>query len=75
MTQEHQIRWLKLIMFSGFAIFMLGHFLWAFADLPQKMGVPGILIVAGCCTFGLILSLPTKIYLTILLMRWENNDE
>lgn len=75
MTEHQQIFWLKLVMFTGFAIFLLGHFLWAFADLPQKMGVPGILIVAGCCTLGLILSLPTKIYLTILLMRWEKNAE
>ncbi len=62
-------------MLIGFGIFLLGHFLWAFAELPQKMGIEGILIVAGCCALGLILSLPTKIYLTMLLMRWEEESK
>ncbi|MCT8125372.1 MULTISPECIES: hypothetical protein [unclassified Alishewanella] len=72
MTDQQLIRVLKVVMFSGFAIFMFGHYLWAFADLPAKMGIKGIIIVAGCCAFGLILSLPTKIYLTMLLMKWED---
>lgn len=72
MTDRRLIRLLKIIMFIGFAIFMFGHYLWAFADLPAKLGIKGIIIVAGCCALGLILSLPTKIYLTMLLMKWED---
>lgn len=72
MSNTQQIRFLKIIMLVGFVIFLFGHFLWLFADLPAKMGVHGIIIVAACCALGLILSLPTKIYLTMLLMQWED---
>ncbi|SNY52230.1 hypothetical protein SAMN06297280_2043 [Arsukibacterium tuosuense] len=64
--------WLKLAMLLGIAMVILGHFLWVGLDLPQTMGVPGIILVAACCAFGLILSLPTKIYLTLLLMQHES---
>ena len=66
-----QIFWLKLVMFLGFGLFLFGHYLWVGLKLPETMGVSGIMIVAGCCAFGLILSLPTKIYLTLLLMQRE----
>lgn len=75
MRDKTLITLLKVVMLIGFGIFLLGHFLWAFAELPQKMGVSGIMIVAGCCALGLILSLPTKIYLTMLLMRWEDESK
>lgn len=71
MRDNTLIRLLKGVMLLGCAIFLLGHYLWAFADLPEKMGIHGIVIVAACCALGLILSLPTKIYLTMLLMQWE----
>lgn len=64
---------LKLLMLVGFAIFALGHYLWIFAALPETMGIKGIIIVAACCALGLALSLPTKIYLTMLLMQWEES--
>ncbi len=63
--------WLKLMMWSGISLILFGHYLWVGARLPETMGVPGIILVALCCAFGLILSLPTKIYLTILLMQYE----
>jgi hypothetical protein len=71
MRDQTLILILKLLMFVGFAVFALGHYLWIFADLPESMGVNGIIIVAACCALGLALSLPTKIYLTMLLMQWE----
>lgn len=63
--------WLKLMMWCGVTLIIFGHYLWVGARLPETMGVPGIILVALCCAFGLILSLPTKIYLTILLMQYE----
>lgn len=63
--------WLKLMMWCGVTLIILGHYLWVGARLPETMGVSGIIIVALCCAFGLILSLPTKIYLTVLLMQYE----
>lgn len=59
-------------MLLGIALIILGHYLWVGMDLPQTMGVPGIILVAACCAVGLILSLPTKIYLTLLLMQHES---
>lgn len=67
-----QVFWLKLVMMTGFGLLLFGHYLWVGLKLPETMGVPGIIIVAGCCAFGLILSLPTKIYLTLLLMQRES---
>jgi hypothetical protein len=36
------------------------------------MGVTGIIICAACMAFGLIFSLPTKMYLTFLWVKREN---
>ena len=55
----------------GIALIIFGHYLWVGLKLPETMGVQGIILVAACCALGLILSLPTKIYLTILLMQYE----
>ena len=71
-VKEPLLFWLKMLMLTGIALIVFGHYLWVGLQLPERMGVPGIIIVAGCCALGLILSLPTKIYLTILLMQYEN---
>ena len=63
---------LELVMRLGFGLILFCHYLWVGLKLPETMGVPGSIIVAGCCGFGLILSLPTKIYLTLLLMQRES---
>lgn len=68
-----QLFWLKLVMLLGIALILIGHYLWVGLDLPQTMGVPGIILVAACCAIGLALSLPTKIYLTLLLMQHESD--
>ena len=64
--------WLKALMLSGIALIIFGHYLWVGLKLPETMGVQGIILVAACCALGLILSLPTKIYLTLLLMQHES---
>lgn len=64
--------WLKALMLSGIALIIFGHYLWVGLKLPETMGVSGIILVAACCALGLILSLPTKIYLTLLLMQHES---
>ncbi|KKO45519.1 membrane protein [Arsukibacterium ikkense] len=60
-------------MLLGIALIIIGHYLWVGLDLPQTMGVSGIMLVAACCALGLLLSLPTKIYLTLLLMQHESD--
>jgi hypothetical protein len=39
------------------------------------MGVTGIIICACCIAFGLLFSLPTKLYLTLLLMARERDQQ
>ncbi len=69
---SRQTLWLlKGMMVSGLALLVLGHYLWSGLKLQETMGVQGIILIGACCALGLILSLPTKIYLTILLMQRE----
>lgn len=71
MRDQNLIRTLKIIMLCGLALLLLGHYLWSGLQLQQTMGISGIILIGLCCALGLILSLPTKIYLTILLMQRE----
>lgn len=71
MQDKTLIRLLKALMWTGFALLLLGHYLWSGLQLQQRLGVTGIILIGCCCALGLILSLPTKIYLTILLMKHE----
>ena len=74
MNDQLTIRLLKIAMFSGISLIVFGHYLWVVAQIHLSMGIQGIMIIAGCCAFGVILSLPTKIYLTILLMAREEQQ-
>lgn len=71
MSELAQIRLMKIFIFIGISLFALGHYLISYADLPTSMGVKGIVICATCIAFGLIFSLPTKMYLTFLLVKRE----
>lgn len=71
MKDKTKIRLLQLTMAVGLSLILLGHYLISYALLPEKWGVKGIVVSAMCVACGIILSLPTKIYLTILLMRRE----
>jgi uncharacterized membrane protein len=73
-TDKQTIKLLKVIMFFGLFLFLLGHYLLSYADLPAKMGVKVIIICAACMAFGLIFSLPTKMYLTFLWVKRENDQ-
>lgn len=73
MTERQTLRLLKIMMFCGICLLVLGHYLWSGLKLQESMGVQGIILIGLCCALGLILSLPTKIYLTILLMKRESD--
>lgn len=62
------------MMLFGVFLFLLGHYFLSYADLPASMGVKGIIICAACMAFGLLFSLPTKMYLTFLLAKRENKQ-
>ena len=58
-------------LFVKIGLILLGHYLLSVLAINETMGVNGIIIIAVCIALGLIMSLPTKIYLTILLMQNE----
>lgn len=74
MTNTVIIRVLKVAMCFGLSLLLLGHYLISYAHLPERWGINGIIVCTACIAFGLILSLPTKIYLTILLMANEQEN-
>ena len=75
MSELIQIRLMKVFIVLGISLLILGHYLLSYADLPATMGVSGIIISASCIAFGLIFSLPTKMYLTFLLMKREQANQ
>ncbi|SET07611.1 hypothetical protein [Thalassotalea agarivorans] len=75
MKDKQTIRILKMIMIFGICLFVVGHMLISYLDLPQKLGVMGMVIGASCMALGLVLSLPTKMYLTFLWMKKENTKD
>lgn len=75
MTEQAQIRLMKIFIVIGISLLVLGHYLLEYADLPSKMGVTGIVISSTCIAFGLIFSLPTKMYLTFLLVKREQRKK
>lgn len=75
MTEQQTIRLLKVFIVIGLCLILLGHYLLSYANLPEKYGVTGMVISASCIAFGLVFSLPTKMYLTFLWVKKENNDK
>jgi hypothetical protein len=71
--EKQQITLLKLSIAIGICLLLLGHYLLSYINLPKSMGVAGIVISASCIALGLIFSLPTKMYLTFLLVKREND--
>ncbi|XQW85094.1 hypothetical protein ACOYR1_18520 [Thalassotalea piscium] len=75
MSEDKLIKTLKVSIVLGLCLLLLGHYLLSYAHLPEKMGVSGIVISAACIAFGLLFSLPTKMYLTFLFMTKENRNK
>lgn len=68
------IRILKICIVIGISLLLLGHYIISYSGLPEKWGVPGIMLGAVCAAFGIIFSLPTKMYLTFLLVNREGKS-
>lgn len=71
MSEARLILLLKIAIGIGLFLLVLGYSLLYWFDLPEKLGVTGMIISAACIAFGLIFSLPTKMYLTFLLVKRE----
>ncbi|MEW6991479.1 hypothetical protein AADZ91_12410 [Colwelliaceae bacterium 6441] len=72
MSEDKLIILLKTSIFIGLCLLLLGIYLHNFSDYMSSLGVTGIVISASCIAFGLVFSLPTKMYLTFLLVKRES---
>ncbi|MCG7562665.1 hypothetical protein [Pseudoalteromonas sp. McH1-42] len=72
-TQKRLIVILHCVIVCGLLLIFTGHTLLS-AQWLAEQGPTGYVLGAACIAIGLICSLPTKIYLTILLMRREKPD-
>ena len=68
---------LRIIMLSlitiGLLLVAIGISFIIFTDIVTENGTNGILLIAGLIAGGLFLSVPAKIYLTLQMMKY--NDE
>jgi len=71
MNNSQLLTLLKIIMCLGLCLIGLGVYFHFYSDTLHAMGVTGIIISACCVAVGMIMSIPTKIYLTFVLMRRE----
>lgn len=62
---------LKVVTVCGLLLIMTGIYLHMYEPLIEAMGVTDILSRAGCVAFSMILSLPTKMFITFLLVKRE----
>lgn len=74
MTDKQLITLLKVIMTIGFCLILLGVYFHMFSSTIEEMGVTGIVISACCVAVGMILSLPTKMFLTFVLVKREQDQ-
>ena len=66
---------LKTCITIGILLILLGVYLHNFSEMIEAMGVKGIIISAMCIALGMILSLPTKMYLTFILVKRESDKK
>jgi len=75
MTDKKIILTLKIIIVLGISLILLGVYFHLFNQTIEEMGVNGIIISAGCVAIGMALSLPTKMFLTFLLVKREMDQD
>ncbi len=73
MKEQHLTRFMYALIVVGLGIAASGVGLVIFTDIVTGHGVQGIALVAGLIAGGLFLSIPAKIYLTLQLMK--RNDQ
>ena len=63
---------LKWIMVVGILLFLGGHSVVSYSGLPETWGIKGLMLGAFMMAIGLAMSLPTKMYLTFVFVKKEN---
>jgi len=73
-SEQRLVICLKISICIGLCLLLIGIYLHMFSDYIESLGVTGIIISACCIAFGLVFSLPTKMYLTFILMKQESES-
>lgn len=73
MTNDNAIKIMKIVMVLGLCLILLGHYLLSYTSFPETHGIKGLVISGGMMAIGLIMSLPTKMYLTFIWVKGEND--
>lgn len=74
MNDKSLIRTLKIVMGIGFSLILLGVYFHLYSEAIEAMGVTGMIISACCVAIGMIMSLPTKMFLTFVLVKREQDQ-
>ncbi len=75
MSEQKLIKLLKICIGIGLCLLLIGIYLHNFSEYMESLGVTGIIISAVFIAIGLIFSLPTKMYLTFLLVKRETDQQ
>jgi len=71
---ERKLRFIMMLLIAiGLTMVSIGIYLIVFTEITITKGTDGILTIAGLIAGGLFLSVPAKIYLTLQMMKY--NDE
>ena len=72
---EKKLRWIMMLVIAiGISLIVIGISLIVFTDIVTTKGTDGILTIAGLIAAGLFISVPAKIFLTLQLMKY-NDDQ
>jgi len=71
LTDNRLILLLKISIGIGLSLLLIGIYMHMYSDYIASLGVSGIIISALFIALGLVFSLPTKMYLTFVLMKIE----
>ncbi|NVK24888.1 MAG: hypothetical protein HWE10_08165 [Gammaproteobacteria bacterium] len=72
MNEHKLLTLLKVIMITGLLLIATGHYLLSYSSVPATYGVNGLILSGALMAFGIVLSLPTKMYLTFIFVKNEN---
>lgn len=75
MSNQRLILIMKVMMIFGISLILLGVYFHLFSATIEEMGVNGIIISAACVAIGMALSLPTKMFLTFVLVKREMDEK
>ncbi|WP_246614993.1 hypothetical protein [Agarivorans litoreus] len=74
MTQQQGKYLLYAVICIGLLLVLVGVALAMFSNISVSMGVTGVQIIAGIIGLGLLLMVPSKIILTLILMKAKSKN-